>query len=518
MSPRSALVLLVSLVAVLPACLSLAGADRALRLVANTGDREFTDFAIEKGELRLRSADGSTEPVPRGISWRLEGSLAQNWQRIYFYPDFLIITRGAIQPTTAVRTHTHGLVWAFRGEGWPNAQVNDGVVVIAWLVDGKPVWVEVAAAHLPQEYSASLMAGAARELDAATVRGVPVVLLWHEGEFVPPVQVRKSPQMSGLVAALQLGTAEEFEHVLATTPSEGLENRNDLRAIVRMASRGSRPERLEALIAASDFIDDRWNPPLILAAEYGRRENVNLLLAAGASATDKRNTGRSPAEWALGRGHLDVGMALLPERDRHRSQLALGVALEHGSVEHVATLLGRIGRVRWKDVPAESLARAWTLQDPELHRALAGAGAKAPAREPAESSEPIHSVSELDLVPVFAQRARLAGVANWRYDLSTGFGLLAEPARQLDSVWERIERSREGGGGPGLIGTRRDMWAAASLIIEPDGRASKVQMIDAVTESFARAVEPMLTASTFLPGERKGQPVRSRVTLMILAD
>jgi hypothetical protein len=62
------------------------------------------------------------------------------------------------------------------------------------------------------------------------------------------------------------------------------------------------------------------------------------------------------------------------------------------------------------------------------------------------------------------------------------------------------------------------MWAAAAIIVEKDGTASAVQMIDGISEPFAQAVERMLKESTFLRGERHGEPVRSRFTLMVLAD
>jgi hypothetical protein len=61
-------------------------------------------------------------------------------------------------------------------------------------------------------------------------------------------------------------------------------------------------------------------------------------------------------------------------------------------------------------------------------------------------------------------------------------------------------------------------WAVASLVVGLDGRPRSIQIVDAMSVEFARAVRQVLSKYEFLPGERNGQPVPTRIVLPVTVE
>lgn len=246
--------------------------------------------------------EGKLTPVPREAKWRLEGDLRENaryadWSPIYSasrldIPDCKVATTPIqVQVDVDVVHWNQGAHRVFAGrevrmkfagpflEVWPQGLATPGLVVTAWVLHGQVIQTKAEpfpATNQVQDFSIET----SLKLTPAEATGQPVVLLWHDGAFVPVQPGFASPK------------AQAAFHAVET---------NDVAALQAALRAGLKP-----------WSSDRDGGSLLYyAAEAGQLEAVDALLAAGAKPNNSGRSSRSALAAAVSRGRLAVVDRLL---------------------------------------------------------------------------------------------------------------------------------------------------------------------------------------------------------------
>lgn len=338
---------------------------------------------------------------------------------------------------------------------------------------------------------------------------------WQQSRFAGRHAVHEALANGHLTAAMQLcgdKPDDVREELLSLAVAQG-----DVAAVAWLTS-GSRkqdcrrlaPETLSAAFATGDVELVRLLlgeglkadaapdgvPLLVSAGARGGVEMVEALLAAGAGVDKTARDGTTALMAAAFNGQPQVVKTLLraganPDLEDGRGRTALDAAClaSCGACVELLRPRGFDGEVAR---PLDAVGPGDVLdQLVELRPRL----------------EPVFAVRDVDVPPTALEEERVKAMVELRKQSDYGDALRPSleilESKQMDNI---------------SAYPRRDFWAAASLIVEKDGTPRAIRITDAVSAEFGVHARRALRRYRFLPGEKAGSPVRTRITVTITLE
>lgn len=284
----------------------------ALRLVVEIRGHEFDRFEIKDEALAV--LDAERRPAPPGRrTWRLEGDLAATAALLRFSPEYAVLPRDPLcLPAPGGKT-SEARITLSRTEAvgiWKPSALARGLLVAAWLVDGRVSAVEpVPLADDTQLWNSI---GIVMDLTAEQHRGMPALLLWKSGAFIPPEPLFKAQDANAAVIALHLGTDAECEAAIAAVKDCLVRQPGRGATLLHVASGAGRVVAVNALLARGvpASLETAAGSPLRWTIPSARTDALAALAAAGGW---KSQSPIKAAEQAVARGHVDLVVSLLDQ-------------------------------------------------------------------------------------------------------------------------------------------------------------------------------------------------------------
>lgn len=339
--------------------------------------------------------EGKLTPVPRDAKWRLEGDLKENarladWSPSYKVsrldmPDCKIATTPAQMTADIwIRHWAQGAHLQFGSrmrrmefagpflEVWPEGLPAPGMIVIAWVLHGQVI--KTYAQSVPATIQVQdFWAQTDFDLTPAEAMGQPVMLLWHEGSFVPVKQRFTKPEAQAAFLAVETHDLAALQAALRAGLKPGIEDRDNV-SLFYYAAQAGNLGAVEALLAAgvSPNSDRRkFRTPLSAAVSSGRQAVVDRLLAAKADPNGG-TTGLWPLAIALNQRLNGIILSLVSAKARINDTDRLGrepviVAMDLGMADVARAMIA--GKVD-QDADKDQAARVLITQAKKGHTAV----------------------------------------------------------------------------------------------------------------------------------------------------
>lgn len=346
-----------------------------LRLVGYGSDgREFTTIAAEKSVLGFANDKGELEPIPRGTHWRLEGKLIGHEASLFFNPKFTVVTRPNHSIRADQRTRTYAIVR--QSQSWPWEDARDfvqAVIVVLWLVDGRPTRVIPVAANTEDGASDFVKAVVAFELTPAEQQGRPVVMLLQNGKWSHAARWFDDKRVDAAFAHLHLNPEFDFDAAIQGVKSSALWTRLRGYPMLYLVSAtgfaGATTTLLESGHAEYRNFGD--NTGLHVAVRGNYRDVAAALIAGGIKVGVSDGRGTRPFEVAIENGHLELACELLGEKpQREDLRAALRLALEQADASVIERLLARGGDRLVRKLRPEDFSAILEIGEPALIQRL----------------------------------------------------------------------------------------------------------------------------------------------------
>ena len=337
----------------------------SLRLTAEADGQRHEHFAIAHGRIVMREA-GKDLPVPGSVVWKLEGDLGRDdalpafspWFRIWQQPP--LIADGPRRYSAVVRVE--------RAWPWSLSELGNGILVLAWVVEGKALQVTPIIPDVDVRSSRREAAIHAFDLGSENVRGVPIVLLLGPHGFV-----RSAPRFS------DRATQKVLADLNLRSPEAALESARQLKSIepdgpktptiLHSAAAAGRVELVNYLLSrgADPDLESKQSTPFRLAAADGRDAVIRAMLDAkssGASSAAVTKAVTAAADF----GHLDTAMTLL--HACAASPALIGrvatLAIQQDRADVLAALLAQSRDVDLAAISPPAIGQALLRQDHEI--------------------------------------------------------------------------------------------------------------------------------------------------------
>lgn len=388
-------------------------------------------YPVEKtapGEIWI-NRDGQAEKVPVSATWRLQGDLRESGDLVRWGPSYRLFRASESEsraepdrPYRSVAGVLHRTGKDFEGKPatspflttWTGGMTKDGVIVLAWVVDGvaRHVAVHSIRSDWPDRY---FEASGFFRLSSDEARGHAVTLLWQDGRFVAPVPRSPDPRVAeaqrlavnndaaGLKALLaqklnpnsaggvrgtllhyaaEAGAKDAVETLLEAGAKVNAIGGESRQTALHLAAANGRDETVRILLAAKagkNAVDAANCTPLIDAAEAGHEEVVRQLLAAKVNLNELTERNRSAYSSAFDRGYPAIARLILDAGYRHnfkdeQNERVLITQARKGNTGLVQLLLEKGVPATREEAGLTALHAAATAGDPELIGLLLSAG------------------------------------------------------------------------------------------------------------------------------------------------
>lgn len=308
--------MVLGLASVLPA------APAPLRLVATVSGQDFDQFEVQKGFILAKGAEGPRLLEGRAVRWRLEGDLLAQADRFNLSPSYVVEAREPVagQPDKDQRFDARvtlpnygALMRSTQFTPWNSTDLAGGIAVFVWLLDGKTVFV--APVGLPDSPSDLGMAPAVQllALSDETRRGTAAIMLWKEGRFVASAPLFGKPELQSALAAMILGTGADFDGALAQVRDVNDAAKNQA-TLLHLAAEAGRTDALEKILARGAKLNVSTGPgrtPLAWSAQKGQDRAFEILVASGAAQKLGTTELEDLAITAGNAGHLALALKIV---------------------------------------------------------------------------------------------------------------------------------------------------------------------------------------------------------------
>ncbi len=252
---------------------------------------------------------GDVVRLPLEATYRVEGDLRREARRLYWPTYYYLSHPPARERLPAEQRPWFGYVRVVSGDGWNGDKAEEiwaekhpdvAVLVFGWMVHGEIVQTKIML--LPDKsHRSRFRLDHLFQLSPAEIGGVPVVLLWANGAFVPVRPAFKDPAAQRAVEAVLLSDLAGLRAALSPELLKAASRGGH--TLLRRAAMAGNVEAIDLLLERGARTDTilPWTP-LMYAAAFGRLPAVERLLAAKA---DPRRYDRriSPLQIALHSGH-----------------------------------------------------------------------------------------------------------------------------------------------------------------------------------------------------------------------
>lgn len=318
--------------------------------------------AVKDGRIFCRDGDSQIE-APSDASWRLEGTLRDNTRFVKWSPSYKIVgsalagngTDKSANLTGSVSlkhdlssTYTHGATSPFL-EDWPAGLKHEGLVVFAWVVDGRITQVRAEALPATNSPDVRFYRTGRFRLSPSEEPGQAIVLVWMDGSFVRPAPNFKDVRVQQALEAMLAGDNATFIVELGKVADI---NQLSIRfgLLLHYAAEAGSVAATDVLLARGATVDLPTIPgkstPLHMAAWNGRLAVVDRLLAAKAHKNVTDTEGRTPLYRAVMNHHDAIAHRLVEAHanmdladDAERTPLIL--AINEGRADVARLLFSR---------------------------------------------------------------------------------------------------------------------------------------------------------------------------------
>lgn len=331
-----------------------------LTLVAEFNGRTLPVAGADRDHIFCANGDKKTS-APEEAKWRIEGDLKGNVALVRWSPVFgvTLVERPDAEVARMERPWrgTVALLHATELYGkkhesplladWPAGVRESGIVVFAWIVDGRVV--QAAAQPLASTQRSQFFShGHAFELTKSEAAGQGAVLLWIDGKFQAPEPWYKDPAALQAAHAIALGDGAGLRAALQAGAKPRATSRQGMPLLVFAAEIGNL-EAVEALLAAGAKASERGKAlgsPLCAASANGRLAVVERLIAAKADLDAKDPNEGMPLLSALNGRHEAVALRLVAaganmDARAEGQHIPLTLAIEQGMAETARAILAR---------------------------------------------------------------------------------------------------------------------------------------------------------------------------------
>ncbi len=240
-------------------------------------------------------------------------------------------------------------------EAWPVAGKQAGIMVAAWVLDGKVV--KVAPGSVPAMDTDKPFRFQRRfALAEGEAGGKGVLLFWSNGSFVAPAGYFKEAGANRALEALLTDNMTGFAGALEELRDVNVRGPED-ETLLHLAAANGSLEAVRLLVRRGARINSgavHDIDPLAWAGTNGHLAVVKELLAAGAQVHRKNESGGTALLGAVENGHGEVALALLAAKadpnakdDNHRTPLS--VAIDGGYAGVVEAMSSQAGNRFWAD-------------------------------------------------------------------------------------------------------------------------------------------------------------------------
>jgi ankyrin repeat protein len=347
------------------------GSIAPLRLVATAGSQTFDRFAIEKNKIVVGKDEHGYVPAPPAVKWSLVGDLRKDTTLVFPTPWYYIaeqppmIDAPGIRHTAVIRVDNY---WP-----WEKADLREGLMVVVWIVDGKPVLVSPVPAQIKNPPN-SIAATQALDLRPEMVHGHPVILLLKNNQFIAPSD-RFGDARDEIARKMNLGLLAEAEALAEKLPPDDQPTASGTTLLHCAAAAGHR--RLVEILLAHGINARRETArlsPLHLAAGNGRLEIVDAILPARSRPVNASDY--LPIDNALAYGHMDVAFRLWETSSKSRAKDLAIQAVVYGRRDLLEKLLAANADIGAASIPAGAVARRILMQDDKTLQLLLSHGLK----------------------------------------------------------------------------------------------------------------------------------------------
>ncbi len=240
---------------------------------------------------------------------------------------------------------------------WPGALQAEGVVVVAWLIDGQPASLRLNPYRARTDGFFSIREEF--EIPPPDRPGQAIVFVWQAGAWITPTPHFSSPTAEAALRAARRDDVASLAPLLAAEPAllRAADYRDD--TLLHHAASAGALQTVRLLLAQGASPGARGyanRTPLHAAAAQGSAAVIDALLAAKAPPDPVDADGRTPLSFAADRGHGGAAAALAalravrPERPDDEGSTPLRLALSRGHADIARLLLERAPRaIDFKD-------------------------------------------------------------------------------------------------------------------------------------------------------------------------
>jgi TonB family protein len=336
----------------LAALAAVALARGELRLVADSPDGPLVIDRITRARLSGRMGEG-IQTVALDSAIRIEGDLLREARFIYWPTNYRLVHVPVRERSPAPTRPWFGYVRLVSGNGWagqhleqiwPDKVPEGAAVVFGWVVEGKMRHTRLALLP-PRDRRDHFRVDQVFHLDEREASGHAVMLLWANGEFLPPRPRFRAEALQAAAASIMLDDVAGFQAALTRKLDVGARSHDGFDLLTLTALAG-KVEALRLLMRAER--KPYLERPLAWAVTKGRIAVVRELLVAKVKA-DGSVSGTTPLQDALFAGHDDVALALLeaganPNRAGGSIPAPLTLAVDGGFASLARQMLARGAR------------------------------------------------------------------------------------------------------------------------------------------------------------------------------
>lgn len=321
----------------------IAAARGEARLMARVAGESLPVAGFEDGKA-LVVRNGNAVREERDLVLEIEDD-EEDGVRSYFslLPDYEVTKKAETGWTAVVRLGS-GSRYPDSSERWNLHARKGAFLVLGWRLRDRITKVRVSPLLTGRNGHASTL-NLGIVLDVNEAGGQPVMMLWMDGHFVPPLPLFADARIDAVARGLAWGDNRELPVWLARNKSPADSGVGGF-GLMHVAAATGNLEGLKQLITAGAAVDiraDRKGPtPLHLAVARGRAEAVKMLLTARADPNLEDEEGNLPIHLAVSGGQEEIARDLIEAGTRLLVKNGIGEDAVTVAIDRDRPAIGRL--------------------------------------------------------------------------------------------------------------------------------------------------------------------------------